>query len=116
MAATGRSKKTNRSPSDFIIDVTKFCSSIPPSTTPRIAGAIGNPLRSSTKAAKPAMSMTTTSKVVLLIANAPTTQNSMITGISTARGTRRMFFATLMHANPIGTMMRLAMMNSRYTA
>ena len=34
--------------------------------------------------------MTPTSNAVLLIANAPTMQNSRITGISTSRGTRRM--------------------------
>ncbi len=40
-AAIGRSKKASRSPSDLIIEVMKFCSSIGPSTRPRIAGATG---------------------------------------------------------------------------
>ena len=44
----GASKKASRLPSDLIIDVTKFSSSMPPSTTPRIAGAIGKPFSSST--------------------------------------------------------------------
>jgi hypothetical protein len=53
------------------------------------------------------------SKAVLLIANEPTTQKSMITGISTVRGTLRICFDTLMHHQPSGIMIRFAMMNSR---
>ena len=64
----------------------------------------------------PATSMTPTSNAVLLIANAPTMQNSRITGIRTSRGTRRMRLATLMHSQPSGSMIRLATMNSRNTA
>ena len=60
--------------------------------------------------------MTPTSKAVLLIANAPTMQNSRITGISMSRGTCRMRLATLMHSQPSGSMIRLAMMKSRNTA
>ena len=46
VAAIGRSKNADRCPSDLIIEVMKFSSSIPPSTTPRIAGATGKPLAS----------------------------------------------------------------------
>jgi len=53
------------------------------------------------------------SNAVLLIANAPTRQNSRITGISTSRGTLRIRLATLMHIQPSGSMMMLAMMNSK---
>src|SRR5437899_1271254 len=67
-------------------------------------------------AATPATSITVTSNGVLLIANDPTTQKSMITGMSTERGTFRICFDTLMHHQPSGIMIRLAMMNSRYTA
>ena len=94
----------------------KFSSSIAPSTTPRIAGATGKPLASRKYAATPATSITVTSNGVLLIANDPTTQKSMITGMSTERGTFRICFDTLMHHQPSGIMIRLAMMNSRYTA
>ena len=52
---------------------------MPPSTTPKISGEIGKPLTSSRLANTPAMSITPMSKPVLLIANAPTTQNSRIT-------------------------------------
>ena len=47
LAAIGRLKKPSRVPSDLIIELMKFSSSIPPRTTPRIAGAIGNLLASS---------------------------------------------------------------------
>ncbi len=43
-----------------------------------------------------AITITATSNGVLLIANAPTTQNSMIIGISTLRGTFRICFDALM--------------------
>ena len=39
----GRSKKVRNEPSDLIIEVTKLCSSIGPSTMPRITGATGKP-------------------------------------------------------------------------
>ena len=86
---------------------------MPPRTTPRIAGATGKPLASRKYAAMPATSITVTSNAVLLIANEPTTQNSMITGINTVRGTLRICFDTLMHHHPSGSMIRLAMMKSR---
>ena len=47
----------------------------------------GKPFSSMTNARIPNASMTPMSKAELLIANAPTVQNSRITGISTARGT-----------------------------
>ena len=47
VAAIGRAKNASRLPSDLIIDETKFSSSMPPSTTPRISGAIGKPFSSS---------------------------------------------------------------------
>ena len=74
---------------------------------------MGKPLSSSTYATNPAITITITSKAVLLIANAPTTQNSMITGINTLRGTWRILLATLMHKKPSGIMIKLAMMNSK---
>ena len=109
----GRAKNAVRSPSDLIIEVMKFSSSIPPSTTPRIVGATGKSFSSSTNATTPDTSITVTSKAVLLMANEPTTQNSMITGINTVRGTRRICLEILMHHHPKGIMMRLAMMNNR---
>ena len=77
---------------------------------------IGKPFSSSIQATRPAISMTPTSKAVLLIANAPTMQNSRITGIRMSRGTRRIRLATLMHSQPSGSMIRLATMKSRKTA
>src|SRR6476619_4844638 len=41
VAAIGRVKNPSRLPSDLIMDEMKFSSSIPPSTTPSIAGALG---------------------------------------------------------------------------
>src|SRR4029453_7817083 len=113
VAATGRAKNADNSPSDLIMDVMKFSSSMPPRTTPGTPGAIGKPFSSSTNAITPATSITVTSNAVLLMANDPTTQKSMMTGISTVRGTLRICFDTLMHHQPSGIMMMLAMMNSR---
>lgn len=47
-AAMGRDKNASILPSALIIDVMKLSSSMPPSTTPNIAGAIGNLLDSKT--------------------------------------------------------------------
>ena len=112
-AAIGRLKKASTLPSALIIDETKFSSSMAPRTTPRISGVIGKPFSSSSQATRPATSMMPTSNAVLLIANAPTMQNSRITGIRMSRGTRRIRLATLMQAQPSGSMIRLAMMKSR---
>ena len=46
-SAMGRLTKAIRSPLDLIIEVMKFSSNMPPSTTPKMAGAVGNLLASS---------------------------------------------------------------------
>ena len=44
--AIGRAKNARKLPSALIIELKKFCSSIGPSTIPRMVGATGNPLSS----------------------------------------------------------------------
>ena len=67
-AAIGRSKKNSSEPSALIIDVMKFCSSISPSTRPRIAGAIGKPFSSISQPTMPMTSMMIMPKVELVMA------------------------------------------------
>ena len=42
----GRATKAVKSPLDLIIEVMKFSSNMPPNTTPKMAGAVGNLLAS----------------------------------------------------------------------
>ena len=45
-SAMGRAKNAPKSPFDLIMEVMKFSSSMPPKTTPKMAGAMGNLLAS----------------------------------------------------------------------
>ena len=109
-------KNTVGSPSDLIIDLTKFSSSIVPSTTPRIVGATGNPFSSITNAISPKTRMITTPNTELLIANEPTMQNSRMIGIRMLRATFSSLVARRTVSQPSGTMTRLARMNTRKIA
>ena len=94
-AAIGRSKKPSKRPSALIIEVMKFSSSIvaehDAEDRRRDREAV---LLHEVRRARPNTSMTPTlEQTELLIANAPTMQNSRMIGISTLRGTRRMLLA-----------------------
>ena len=114
--AIGRVKKTKGSPSDLIIDVTKFSSIIVPSTTPKMAGATGNPFSSKMKDTTPKNKMRKTPHTELLIENEPTIQNSKIMGIKILRCTRKILVAILTVSQPRGTMMMLAKMKTKKIA
>ena len=82
----------------------------------KMAGATGKPFSSSTKAATPKKSISTTPQVELLMANEPTMQNNKIVGINKLRETRKILVATRTVNHPSGIMMMLARMNTRKIA
>jgi len=86
-AAIGRPKKANKSPFALIMVVTKFVSTISPSTMPRMAGATGKPFSSINHPTSPIPIMTPTSNTVLLIAKEPTIQAIRTIGKSALWGT-----------------------------
>ena len=114
--AIGRVKKTNGSPSDLIIEVTKFSSIIVPSTTPKMAGATGNPFSSKMKDTTPKNKISVTPQTELLIEKEPTIQNIKIIGIKILRFTRKILVATLTVNQPSGTMMMLAKIKTKKMA
>jgi hypothetical protein len=112
----GRSKNARKRPSALTRLLKKCSSSMVPSTTPRMVGATGKPQRSMKNATTPATSITVTPNRLLLIAKLPTTQNSRISGISTAAGICRMRLATLIAIHPSGSIRSCASMKTMNTA
>ena len=81
-----------------------------------MVGATGKPFSSITNATRPNTRISTTPNTELLIANAPTMQNSRITGIRMLRATLRMLVASRTVSQPSGSMIKFAMMNTMNTA
>ena len=89
---------------------------IVPSTTPKMAGATGNPFSSKMNDTTPKNKISVTPQTELLIEKEPTIQNIKIIGIKILRFTRKILVANLTVSHPSGTMMMLAKIKTKKMA